>query len=38
MLLGCFVVVVPAKDIVTGDGQRLEKTPAGPIFDPVEED
>jgi hypothetical protein len=33
-----FVVVVPAKEITTEDGQRLEKTPAGPIFDPEEED
>ena len=33
-----FVVVVPSKEIVTEDGERLKKTPAGPIFDPAEED
>lgn len=33
-----FAVVVPAKEIVTEDGRRLEKTPAGPIYDPAEED
>ena len=33
-----FVVVVPALPIVTGDGVKLEKTPAGEIFDPKEED
>lgn len=33
-----FAVVVPSKEIVTEDGQRLEKTPAGPIFDPPEEE
>jgi mannose-6-phosphate isomerase-like protein (cupin superfamily) len=33
-----FAVVVPAKEIITEDGRRLEKTPAGPIYDPAEED
>lgn len=33
-----FVVVVPAKPIVTEDGVKLEKTPAGEIYDPEEED
>lgn len=33
-----FVVVVPALPIVTEDGVKLEKTPAGEIFDPKEED
>jgi quercetin dioxygenase-like cupin family protein len=33
-----FVVLVPSKEIVTEDGVRLEKTPAGEIFDPKEED
>lgn len=33
-----FAVLVPSKEIVTEDGVRLEKTPAGEIFDPKEED
>jgi hypothetical protein len=33
-----FVVVVPSKEIVTEDGKRLEKTPAGDIYDPKEEE
>jgi quercetin dioxygenase-like cupin family protein len=33
-----FVVVVPSKEVVTEDGVRLEKTQAGEIFDPKEED
>jgi quercetin dioxygenase-like cupin family protein len=33
-----FVVLVPSKEVVTDDGVRLEKTPAGEIFDPKEED
>ncbi|KAJ5910471.1 hypothetical protein N7504_005114 [Penicillium tannophilum] len=32
-----FGVVVPSQEIVTEDGKRLEKTPAGPIFDPEED-
>lgn len=32
-----FGVVVPSKEIVTADGVRLEKTPAGPVYDPPEE-
>ena len=32
-----FAVVVPAKEIVI-EGKRLEKTEAGPVFDPPEED
>lgn len=32
-----FAVVVPSQEIVTQDGVRLEKTPAGPIYDPEEE-
>jgi quercetin dioxygenase-like cupin family protein len=31
-----FAVVVPSLPIVTADGSKLEKTPAGPIFDPEE--
>jgi hypothetical protein len=31
-----FAVVVPAEEIVV-EGKRLEKTEAGPIFDPSEE-
>lgn len=33
-----FAVVVPSLPIVTEDGTKLEKTPAGDIFDPKEED
>lgn len=33
-----FAVVVPALPIVTGDGMKLEKTPAGDVFDPEEEE
>ncbi|KAJ5811454.1 hypothetical protein N7474_007755 [Penicillium riverlandense] len=33
-----FAVVVPSKAIVTEDGVRLEKTPAGDIYDPKEEE
>jgi quercetin dioxygenase-like cupin family protein len=33
-----FAVVVPALPIVAEDGVKLEKTPAGEIFDPKEED
>lgn len=33
-----FAVLVPSKEIVTEDGVRLEKTPAGEIFDPKEEE
>ncbi|KAJ5261285.1 hypothetical protein N7478_011880 [Penicillium angulare] len=33
-----FGVVVPSKEIVTEDGERLEKTPAGPVYDPAEEE
>ncbi|GFF84630.1 hypothetical protein IFM53868_04208 [Aspergillus udagawae] len=33
-----FVVVVPSKEITTEDGVRLEKTPAGDIYDPPEEE
>ncbi|KAK2752117.1 hypothetical protein FQN55_008005 [Onygenales sp. PD_40] len=33
-----FVVLVPSREIVTEDGRRLEKTPAGEIYDPKEED
>ncbi|KXG50739.1 uncharacterized protein PGRI_045060 [Penicillium griseofulvum] len=33
-----FVVVIPSKEIVTEDGKRLEKTPAGDIYDPKEEE
>lgn len=33
-----FAVVVPALPIVTEDGVELEKTPAGDVFDPKEED
>jgi quercetin dioxygenase-like cupin family protein len=33
-----FVVVIPSKEIVTDEGVKLEKTPAGEIFDPKEED
>jgi quercetin dioxygenase-like cupin family protein len=33
-----FVVLVPSKEIVTEEGVKLEKTPAGEIFDPKEED
>ncbi|KAH8801780.1 hypothetical protein F5884DRAFT_685128 [Xylogone sp. PMI_703] len=33
-----FVVIVPSLLIVTQDGTRLEKTPAGDIYDPEEED
>lgn len=32
-----FAVVVPSQEIITEDGVRLEKTPAGPIYDPEEE-
>ncbi|KAJ5376146.1 hypothetical protein N7509_013032 [Penicillium cosmopolitanum] len=32
-----FCVVVPSQEIVTEDGVRLEKTAAGPIYDPEEE-
>jgi len=32
-----FAVVVPALEIVT-EGKRFEKTEAGPVFDPPEED
>jgi mannose-6-phosphate isomerase-like protein (cupin superfamily) len=32
-----FGVVVPSQEVVTEDGVRLEKTPAGPIYDPEEE-
>ena len=32
-----FVVLVPSLEVVTEDGTRLEKTPAGEIFDPKEE-
>lgn len=33
-----FVVVVPASKVVTEDGSVLEKTPAGDVYDPKEED
>ncbi|KAF7159629.1 hypothetical protein CNMCM5623_005009 [Aspergillus felis] len=33
-----FAVVVPSKEIVTEDEVRLEKTPAGEIYDPPEEE
>jgi quercetin dioxygenase-like cupin family protein len=33
-----FAVVVPSKEIVIDDGVRLEKTPAGEIYDPPEEE
>jgi quercetin dioxygenase-like cupin family protein len=33
-----FAVVVPSLEIMTEDGTRLEKTEAGEIFDPKEED
>jgi hypothetical protein len=33
-----FVVLVPSKEIVTEEGVRLEKTAAGEIFDPKEEE
>lgn len=33
-----FAVVVPASEIVTEEGKRLEKTEAGPIYDPAEEE
>lgn len=33
-----FAVVVPSKEVVTEDGVRLEKTPAGPVYDPPEEE
>ena len=33
-----FVVLIPSLPIVTEDGKRLEKTPAGPVYDPEEED
>lgn len=33
-----FGVVVPSKEIVTEDGIRLEKSQAGPIYDPAEEE
>jgi quercetin dioxygenase-like cupin family protein len=33
-----FVVLIPSLPIVTEDGQSLEKTPAGPVYDPEEED
>jgi hypothetical protein len=32
-----FAVVVPSREIVLSDGRRLEKTEAGPVFDPEEE-
>ncbi|KAI9930064.1 hypothetical protein ASPWEDRAFT_35331 [Aspergillus wentii DTO 134E9] len=32
-----FVVVVPSKPLVGEDGKVLEKTPAGPVYDPEEE-
>lgn len=33
-----FAVVIPSLPIVTDDGTRLEKTPAGIIYDPEEEE
>lgn len=33
-----FAVVIPSLPIVAADGSKLEKTPAGPIFDPEEKD
>lgn len=33
-----FAVVVPAKEVVLEDGTRLEKTEAGEVYDPKEED
>ncbi|PGG96105.1 hypothetical protein AJ79_09731 [Helicocarpus griseus UAMH5409] len=33
-----FVVVVPSLGMVTEDGKRLEKTKAGDVYDPKEED
>ncbi|PMD16764.1 hypothetical protein NA56DRAFT_708325 [Hyaloscypha hepaticicola] len=33
-----FVVLVPSKEVVTDEGMRLEKTPAGEIFGPTEEE
>jgi hypothetical protein len=33
-----FAVVVPSLEIVVGDGKRLGKTEAGPIYDPKEEE
>lgn len=33
-----FVVVVPSQPVVTADGTKLEKTAAGDIYDPKEED
>lgn len=33
-----FAVVVPSLEVVVGDGKRLEKTEAGQIYDPKEEE
>jgi quercetin dioxygenase-like cupin family protein len=33
-----FAVVIPSLPIVTEDGKSLEKTAAGPVYDPAEED
>jgi hypothetical protein len=33
-----FVVLVPSKEVMADEGVRLEKTPAGEIFGPTEEE